>query len=351
LGVSRIVDGSLERFAEELEALGREERAQVGAADVRQFRRLKWLSRAAEWAGRLSLVCARGPLSFCFGVGSLTLHLALEAQLNHTVTHGAYEGLPGAERMDPLRYETLALPLQSATWRLAHKIHHAHPSVLGRDPDTLHPLFRVHPDVRWRPWHALNTVLGGLFVFECWGLDYDAFLKRLGLRDPADRGELKKLACFVAYQYVLFALLAWTDWPRVLFGTLFAVIVRNYVFVALQTGSSVGEGISTWHAAPPPRLRGRGEHYRFQVETSKNYTLPALGTLLCGGLDRHIEHHLWPDLPPERLTALSGRVRALCAKHGVRYVAYPSAWASYVDSFRYLWRLSRPGGRGALRSP
>ena len=116
------------------------------------------------------------------------------------------------------------------------------------------------------------------------GLAYDAFLKQLGLRDPADRGEWKKLGRFVAYQYLLFALLSWTAWPRVLLGTLFAVIVRNYVFVALQTGSSVGEGISTWHAAPSARLRSRGEWYRFQVETSKNYPLPELGTVLCGRL-------------------------------------------------------------------
>jgi linoleoyl-CoA desaturase len=337
---------SLEGFASALEALGREVRERMGAEDVRCFVRLKWVSRAAEWAGRLALIFGRGPLSFCVGVASLTLHLALEAQLNHTVTHGAYAGLEGAEAMAPLTYETLALPLQSATWRMAHKIHHAHPSVLGRDPDTIHPLFRVHPEVRWRPWHALNTVLGGLLVFECWGLDYDAFLKRLGLRDRADRGELYKLGRFVAYQYVLFALVAWGAWPRVLVGTLFAVIVRNYVFVILQTGSSVGEGISTWHAAPPPRSRGRDEQYRFQVETSKDYPLPELGTLLCGGLDRHIEHHLFPDLPPQRLRALSGRVRALCEAHGVRYVEHPSAWASYADSFRYLLRLSWPEGRG-----
>ena len=317
----------------------------MGATDVREIHRLEWLSHGAEWLGRLSLIFGRGPLSFCLGVTALTLHLALEAQLNHTVTHGAYAHVPSAARLHPLRYETLALPLQSATWRMAHKIHHAHPSVLGRDPDTLHPLFRVHPGVRWRPWHLLNTVLGGVFVFECWGLTYDALLKDLGLRDRADRGEWKKLGRFVAYQYVLFSVLAWTSWPRVLLGTLFAVIVRNYVFVALQTGSSVGEGISTWHASPTAPLRGKGAHCRFQVEKSKNYRVPELGTVLCGGLDRHIEHHLWPDLPPRRLRALSGRVRALCEKHGVRYVEYPSAWASYLDSFRYLWRLSWPTAR------
>jgi hypothetical protein len=53
-----------------------------------------------------------------------------------------------------------------------------------------------------------------------------------------------------------------------------------------------------------------------------------------------------PDLPPLRLRALSARVRALCVKHGVRYVEYPSAWASYLDKFLYLLRLSWPRRRG-----
>src|SRR5262249_62026743 len=133
---------SLDRFAAELEAIGREERALLGAADVRRFQRIKWLSRTAEWAGRIALVCGRGPLSFCFGVTSLTLHLALEAQLNHTVTHEAYAHLPGAARLHPRSFETIALPLRSATWRLAHKIHHAHPSGSGPYPRRSTPSMR-----------------------------------------------------------------------------------------------------------------------------------------------------------------------------------------------------------------
>ena len=84
----------------------------------------------------------------------------------------------------------------------------------------------------------------------------------------------------------------------------------------------------------------RGERYVFQIETSKNYKLTAFGTFLTGGLDRHIEHHLWPHLPPQRLRALSPQAKALCEQYGVRYVEYPSALASFVDSARYMWKLS-----------
>jgi linoleoyl-CoA desaturase len=300
------------------------------------MRRLKRLSRAAEAAGRLGLLFAPGPLWWLASTASLAFHLSLEAQLNHTVMHGAYDGL--CRDFDSRTYETLALPLRSRTWGDAHRIHHAHPSVLGLDPDTVHPLFRVHPRTRWRPWHALNTFLGALLVFEAWGFDYDRCLKRRGLRHARDRGELRKLALFALYQYAPWGLLG--GW-RALAGCAVAVLVRNGVFVLLQTASSVGENVSTLHAAAPRKLP-RGAWHRFQIESSKDFRCPAFWTLLCGGLDKHIEHHLYPRLPPQRLRELSGPVRALCAQAGVRHEEHPSWLSSLRDSFRWLWRLSAP---------
>ena len=332
---------ALDQFASALEQLGRDAKQQLGRDDVRLFRISKWIALVAEWSGRAILFFAAShALGFFFGALVLALYFSLEAHLNHSVTHGAYVGLSDAARMQPRTYETLGLPMQSATWRLAHKIHHVHPSVGGDDPDVEHPLFRVHATQAWRPWHALNSLLGTIFVFELWAFDYDRFLKRKGLRAPGDRGELKKLARFVGYQYVLFPVLAGQHWWRVLLATWLAVVIRNLIFVALQTGSSVGEGISTWHHDKASHTRG--ERYVFQIESSKNYKLGAFGTFLTGGLDRHIEHHLWPWLPPQRLRALAPKVKSLCAAHGVRYVEYSGALASFADSAQYMWRLSWP---------
>jgi linoleoyl-CoA desaturase len=255
--------------------------------------------------------------------------------------HGAYAGLPGAEGLTPDHYESLAFPFQSRTWRDAHRIHHASPSLLGQDPNTLHPLFRVHSGVRWRPWHLFNTFLGTIFVFECWAFDYDRFLKREGLRPPRDRGELRKFALFLGYQYLFFACLAGPRWKETLAGGLLAAIIRNFVFVALQTGSSVGAEVSARHALAYGR-KSPGEWARFQVESSKNFKVRGFWKILVGGLDRHIEHHLYPSLPPNRYQALSEELRALSREHGVAYIEYPSLPASLRDSFTHLGRLSRP---------
>ncbi|HEY8073476.1 MAG TPA: fatty acid desaturase, partial [Labilithrix sp.] len=49
-------------------------------------------------------------------------------------------------------------------------------------------------------------------------------------------------------------------------------------------------------------------------------------SILCGGLDRQIEHHLFPKLAPERLREVAPAVRAACDAHGVRYRT--GSWAS-----------------------
>ncbi len=334
----------MQELAERLQAMGRQARAQVGAEDLRLLKRLKASSHLAQALGRVALHLAGTPFSWLLGVLALAYHLALEAQLNHSIMHGAFVGLPGAGRYTPDRYEAIALPFRSRTWRDAHRIHHQHPSLLEGDPDTVHPLFRMHPTQGFRWWHRCNAFIGAFFTFEHWAFDYDAFLKRTGHRAKDDRGEWKKLALHVGYQYLLFPALAGPRWWVVLLGGVAAAVIRNLVFTALQTASSVGCEVSSRHALRTDAPRG-DERVRFQVETSKDFGLHGVWKQLCGGLDRHIEHHLWPHLPPNRLAALSPEVRALCQQHGLRYTEYPTIWASLADSLRWLSSLARRGAQ------
>ena len=329
----------MDSFVAALDSLGREARARRGERDLRLAKALKASTRLAELAGRLSLQFLAGTWGWLFGVAALGYYLAVEAQLNHSIMHGAYEGLPGAGPFTRERYETLAVPFQCRTWRDAHRIHHATPSLLGKDPDRLHPLFRVHADVPWRPWHLGNAFLGALFTFEHWAWDYDAFLKELGARPRGDRGEARKFARYVGYQLVLFPALAGHRWPGVLAAGVAAIVLRNLVFTGLQTASSVGAEVSTRH----PRAyahHDKAHWYRFQIETSKNFALRGPLALICGGLHRHIEHHLWPSLPPTQLASLSPEVRAICRSHGVRYQEFASFSGSLGDSLSHLRQLS-----------
>jgi fatty acid desaturase len=65
--------------------------------------------------------------------------------------------------------------------------------------------------------------------------------------------------------------------------------------------------------------------YAQQVQTTQNVRVTALNCWFFGGLERQIEHHLFPDLPMLAYQRMQPKVRALCEKHGITYIQ-ESVW-------------------------
>jgi NADPH-dependent stearoyl-CoA 9-desaturase len=64
-------------------------------------------------------------------------------------------------------------------------------------------------------------------------------------------------------------------------------------------------------------------------------------SILCGGLERQIEHHLFPSLPPRRLREIAPEVQAICEKHGVAYKT--ASWGKTLRKVAMqIARLSLP---------
>ncbi|WXB19332.1 fatty acid desaturase [Pendulispora albinea] len=80
-----------------------------------------------------------------------------------------------------------------------------------------------------------------------------------------------------------------------------------------------------------------------QIEASNDFEVSVPLSILCGGLDKQIEHHLFPTLPPPRLREIAPEVRAICERHGVRYKT--DTWGNTLrGAFAHIGRLSRLGG-------
>jgi NADPH-dependent stearoyl-CoA 9-desaturase len=80
-----------------------------------------------------------------------------------------------------------------------------------------------------------------------------------------------------------------------------------------------------------------------QVEATNDYEVCLPVSILCGGLDRQIEHHLFPTLPPARLREIAPEVRAICERHGIEYKT--DTWGRTLQkSLSHIGRLSREGG-------
>ena len=153
---------------------------------------------------------------------------------------------------------------------------------------------------------------------------------------------LRKLIPHLAREYLLFPALAGPFFAKVLLGNWLSGTLCNYYSAATIYCGHVGEGVKEYSQGT--RARNRGEWYCMQVEGSQNFDVPLPVSILCGALDRQIEHHLFPRLPTNRLREISPEVRRLSEQYGVAYRS--DSWPrTLAGVLRRLWRLSFPETR------
>ena len=84
-----------------------------------------------------------------------------------------------------------------------------------------------------------------------------------------------------------------------------------------------------------------GAAYAMQVEAANDFEVSLPVSILWGGLDRQIEHHLFPSMPTPNLRRARPIVRAYCAELGVPYHE-TGLVASYREAVRHLHRVGAP---------
>lgn len=314
-------------FQTELDALRRSAMAQVGDRDATHIRRVILQSRAASIAGRGLLMFGWGPLSWIAGVLSLAIAKILEnMEIGHNVMHGQYDWMN-----DPsLNSQTYDWDIVCAAshWRHSHNVeHHNHTNILGKDHDYGYGMLRLSERQRWSPWALLQPIWYALLAINFqWGvavhdIKFGRFLKGRMSRDELRQRAgpfVQKAARQLFKDYVLFPLLAFWQWPRVLLGNLAANLIRN-----LWTNAIIFCGHFTEHAQIFSRSETanetRGDWYLRQIQGSSNLEGSRWFHLMSGHLSHQIEHHLFPDLPAPRYVDIAPQVREICARYGVHY--------------------------------
>ncbi len=84
----------------------------------------------------------------------------------------------------------------------------------------------------------------------------------------------------------------------------------------------------------------RIDFFSRQVLTSRNVMAKSrwgneLLSIIYGGLNYQVEHHLFPSMPRANLAEVSRIVRAYCAEHQITYTV-ASVCQSYAQVIRYL---------------
>jgi len=348
----------IESFGRCLDELRRRVEAELGESDIAYMRRVRAASNRLEIGGRSLIHFSFEPIAFSIGVAALWAHKLLETiEIGHTTLHGTYDRIPGAEGLSSSGFHWKA-PIDEDAWRNAHNVqHHQYTNVAGRDPDVDFGLLRLSDEVARKTAHALQplsnlvTWLGFTAAINAHvtGLIdvYTPDRKAHLLKDrswrrirSAHRAWLGKLLRYYGREYVFFPMLAGPWFWKTLLGNLLSEVGKD-----LYAGATIYCGhVGAQDYPPGTRAKNRAEWYVMQVEASRDFEVPALIALLCGGLERQIEHHLFPRLPPNRLREIAPRVRAICEEHGVTYRT--GTWpATLGDVLRHLRRLSLPSRR------
>ncbi len=350
----------------ELDALKARVMAQLGERDLAHARRVQAVSTAAEVVGRTLLHVSLDPLTWTAGVMALWLHKQLEAtELGHTALHGAYDKLPGGERWHSEGY-AWDVPIDEEAWKHGHNHkHHGNTNVAGKDPDIHFGPIRLTEQTPHRAGHARQAwYLLALVPTFTFGMNLhftgvaDALadnglpgkLDVLPDRSPASvraawRKALRKYVPYYAKNYVFFPALAGPLWWKVLAGNVAAEVLRDVYSAATIYCGHVGDDVASWPEGTKPA--SRGEWYAMQLAATNNFEVSTPVSILCGGLDRQIEHHLFPTLPPNRLREIAPEVRVIAARHGFAYKT--ASWGRTLGkALRHIRALAKANGARAV---
>ena len=206
-----------------------------------------------------------------------------------------------------------------------HSRHHARPNELDDDPDadiiflSLSEKQAQNRQGLLRYLVRYQLVLLPFMSFEMIALHYASyrFLIQRHAKYPAIEPllTLASLAAFAALPYYFLGL-----WPALLF------ILVNQLFFGLYFASVIAanhKGMPFWEEEGPV------DFLRQQVVTARDVTSHPLTDFWYGGLNFQIEHHLFPNMPRNKLRDAQVIVRRFCRERGIPYEE-----TGLVQSFR-----------------
>lgn len=221
-------------------------------------------------------------------------------------------------------------------WLTTHATHHNHPNQERHDPDMESIGYALYEGAA-RNANGLTRILGRFqplsVLMGCliWG-----FAVRLAGIQYIVRNRSRRTApdavCIGAH------LLFWLGGPMLVLPWTTALL--NYVLITVLSGVYMGAILIVPHVGAG--VQHGDETLSFierQVRFSRNYSDSWLGTVLCGGLNLQIEHHLLPYVPHIRLKRARGVVKEYCHRHQLPYrqQGYLQAWAEVLS---HLARMS-----------
>jgi len=350
---AHLTDADIESLGVELDAIRQDIEDSRGERDARYIRRTIAAQRGLEVAGRVILAASSKRSAWWAGAATLGLAKIVEnMEIGHNVMHGQWDWMNDPE----IHSSSWEWDMGGASkhWRFTHNFqHHKYTNILGMDDDVGYGMLRVTRDQRWKRFNILNVLWNTILAigFE-WGvalqhLELGKLFKGRANRKAAQeriREMSTKAGKQLAKDYVAFPALTSLS-PGATFkstatANAFANVIRNVWANAVIFCGHFPDGAEKFTKSD---MAGetKGEWYLRQMLGSANIDGGRAMDFMTGNLSYQIEHHLYPDLPSNRLREISVRVRQVCDKYDLPYTTGPFLM-QYGKAWRTIAKLSLP---------
>jgi len=350
---AHLSEADIENLAVELDAIRLDIEDSRGERDARYIHRTIAAQRALDVAGRLMLAGSSRRSAWWAGTAALALAKIIEnMEIGHNVMHGQWNWMN-----DPEIHSTTwewDMTGTSQHWRFNHNFqHHKYTNILGMDDDVGYTVLRVTRDQPWEPFNIGNLLVNTILAlgFE-WGIGFQAIEFRKIFQAGPDRAInvrhlrelLAKAGRQVVKDYVAFPALTSLSpaatYKSTLKANVVANVIRNVWANAVIFCGHFPDGAEKFKETD---MIGEtpGQWYLRQMLGSANFHAGPAMRFMSGNLCYQIEHHLYPDLPSNRLHEISVRVRQVCDKYDLPYTT-GSFLMQYGQTWRTIAKLSLP---------
>ena len=272
--------------------------------------------------------------------------------VQHDGGHNAYSKHRAINKLAAMTLDLIGG--SSYVWHFKHAvIHHTYVNITGWDTDIdFGRLARISPHQKLLPFHRWQHLyLWPLYGFLAikWQLfdDFQYIITgRLG-RHRVPRPRRKDLAVFIVGKVVFFL---WVFAIPLMFHPFLAVLFY-YGIAVLVLGLVLSMIFLLPHCVGqadfPLPITGSQSIEKPWAQHQAGVTLDFAqsnwaATWLLGGLNYHLEHHLFPTICHVNYPAMSKIVRETCREFGVPYRAHPTFIEGVVSHYRWLRQMGMP---------
>src|SRR3984893_8756740 len=302
---AHLTDADIENLAVELDAIRLDIEDSRGERDARYIRRTIAAQRALDLTGRLMLAGSSKRSAWWAGTVTLGLAKIIEnMEIGHNVMHGQWD-LSGV----------------SKHWKATHNFqHHKYTNILGMDDDVGYSTLRVTRDQPWKGYNLGNLLFNTILAlgFE-WGIGLQPIeFGKLLEAGPGRETTMRQIREFSAKagrqlikDYVAFPALTSVSpaatFTSTLKANIVANVIRNIWTDAVIFCGHFPDGAEKF-AKTDMAGESKGQWYLRQMLGSANFDAGPAMRFMSGNLCYQIEHHLYPDIPSNRLHEISLRV-------------------------------------------